>query len=259
METIERTLKMFGLNDTDIRIYLSLAQSGTAAATTLAKRIGLPRSTVHYTCQRLKRQGLISLVQRKNVFLFSANDPTQLSSLIDGQKQQLQRQEQQLQGAIQQLQSLRKEQAVLPKLRQYEGVDGTVTGWMDMLDDVDEGGCLRSFSHPVEGHDAGYATLQRFVTARKAKNVRSQVIACDTASGWGLRENDTVQMRETRIMPGACGHAYCSEIMMTPTKICMGTLHEGQAGSIIIENGAVAQMLLHVFSAHWALAAPGGV
>lgn len=83
MENIETWLRRFGLNNTEIEVYLCIASHPHAKTADIQKYTSLVRTTIYYSLAELKNHGLISENYQNNIKTYVANDPTVLSSTIE--------------------------------------------------------------------------------------------------------------------------------------------------------------------------------
>jgi len=72
-----------GLTGNEIKVYLRLLELGSIGAGELIKKVGLHRTVVYDTLERLMEKGLVSYVVESNVKQFEANNPVELISYID--------------------------------------------------------------------------------------------------------------------------------------------------------------------------------
>ena len=251
MDSITDVLASLGLNDKETSVYLALVALGTAPASEIAKRTNLPRSTVQFTCQQLQRRGVISMVQRKNVYLFSADDPRRLLSLVEFQQKMLERKREDAHRIIGELEQLRNPDTAVPRVRFYEGEEGIDAAWNSVLDDVKEGGEILGFVHPMEpGKDLASTALASFIRRRLGKNVRMRNISTRDVRSNALRALDPKTLRETRGMDLPMDGSP-SEVMMYGHKICLVTVEKGSVFATIIENRSIAELLRASFEDHW--------
>ncbi len=251
MDSVADVLASLGLNDKETAVYLTLVALGTAPASEVAKRTQLPRSTVQFTCQQLQRRGVISMVQRKNVYLFSADDPRRLLTLVEFQQKMLERKREDAHRIIGELEQLRNPDTDIPRVRFYEGEEGVDAAWNSVLDDVKEGGEILGFVHPLDpSKDAGTPALGSFVERRMQKGVHMRTIATNSPMSVELRKRDGIRLRNSWLMETVSGGAP-AEIMIYGAKICLVTVERGAIFATIIENRSIAELLRAIFEDHW--------
>ena len=93
MDTIPRWLSSYGLNATQIKVYLSILQYPETRVSDIQRRTGLVRTTIYYALGQLKADGLISENLQNNVKTYRAADLANLERNIESeiaeQKQKL--------------------------------------------------------------------------------------------------------------------------------------------------------------------------
>lgn len=88
MDALFRSL---GLHDTETKVYLSLADAGGCAAGMLAKRIGIPRTTIYSALENLTAKGLVSLEEQGGITRYLANPPSSLLLLVNREREEIDR------------------------------------------------------------------------------------------------------------------------------------------------------------------------
>lgn len=93
MDTIPSWLASYGLNDTEIKVYLSVLQYPDTKVTDIQRRTGLVRTTIYYALGKLRADGLVSEHFQNNVKSYRASDLANLERNIEAeisaQKQKL--------------------------------------------------------------------------------------------------------------------------------------------------------------------------
>ena len=69
---ITTILQEFGLDDKEVKVYISLVEKGELNAYTLAKITGIHRSTTYAILERLLAKGFISEIQKDGKTFYSA-------------------------------------------------------------------------------------------------------------------------------------------------------------------------------------------
>lgn len=72
-----------GFPDGEARIYLELLKIGPQAASTIAKRLGLNRSTVYSLIKSLESKGVVSSCKNGKIKFYASNDPNCLVGYLD--------------------------------------------------------------------------------------------------------------------------------------------------------------------------------
>ena len=59
---MEEELKLLGLNNSEVKVYLTLLELNQALASEIAKKSGIPRASIYDVLRRLEDEGLVSHV-----------------------------------------------------------------------------------------------------------------------------------------------------------------------------------------------------
>ncbi len=123
---LEQYLQNIGLSDKEAQLYVVGLQLGPATIQQLAQQSGIKRSTVYEVIESLKEQNLFFVTQKGKRKLFTAQDPDNLSLLLQ-QKQNV------LAQIMPDLEALKNATAIKPAIRVYEGLDGLKQIYEDMI------------------------------------------------------------------------------------------------------------------------------
>jgi sugar-specific transcriptional regulator TrmB len=83
MDTISAWLRSYGLNDTEIAVYLYLLAHPEAKVADIQRHTSLVRTTIYYALAQLKTDGLVSESQQNNVKTYRAADATTLEHRLE--------------------------------------------------------------------------------------------------------------------------------------------------------------------------------
>src|SRR3989344_8279952 len=81
-DKITSILKDYGLDEKEIKVYVSLVEKGELNAYTLAKITGIHRSTVYAIIERLSSKGFISNIQKDEKTFYSAIEVNKIIAKI---------------------------------------------------------------------------------------------------------------------------------------------------------------------------------
>lgn len=76
-------MKELGLSDEEVSIYLSLLRSGGAIASTVAKEVGMKRTSVYAVLKGLMQKGFVTMYYRKNKQLYYAEKPMRVANYFE--------------------------------------------------------------------------------------------------------------------------------------------------------------------------------
>ncbi len=246
---LEKTLSQLGLNKNEIQAYLVLLQLGTVPASTLGKRIHLPRSTAKYTCEQLTEKGIVTSSNKNNSVFYTAKDPDSLKSLIKKEKELLTNKEDNLNRIIGELKNLFTPHIALPRVQFFEGADNIKKMFEDVLK---EGaaiyGCLK-ISEEIDPEIINY--LREEYTPRRIRlRNPAWMIFNDTQETRKYQENDQKVNRISLLVPEknfpfeACFHIYGG-------KVAFYSYAKNDLTGVIIENSNIQKSQSSLFRLAW--------
>lgn len=249
MDQIRTTLRELGLNEKEIAIYLALLSVGSAPASVLGQRTTIKRSTARYTCQQLHRKGLVSRVQKGDTQIFSYEPPEKLKLLLQRKKQEIERKEGQVDRILGDLKRMINPQAVLPKMRFYEGVDGIIELFEDALKEsstIFGALTLNQTIHP----DIQRYNLQKYIPKRKALGNPAWMIFNDNEVTKQYQKQDLEMNRKSLLVPyeaypfDSCFHIYRN-------KVAFYSYTTQDMTGVVIENKIIHDAQLSFFRLAW--------
>ncbi|MDD5191749.1 MAG: helix-turn-helix domain-containing protein [Candidatus Nanoarchaeia archaeon] len=86
---MEEELKLLGLNDIDIKVYLTLLNLSESLASEIAKKAEIPRASVYDVLERLEKEGLVSHISKDFKKYFSAAEPETIIKNLEYKKQKI--------------------------------------------------------------------------------------------------------------------------------------------------------------------------
>lgn len=256
---MEHALAELGLTPVERRVYLELLHLGSAPASVVAKRISLPRTTVHYTCQSLRRKGLVSVLQRKNTYLFHAEDPAVLLSVFDVQRHDLQRREERFKGVIQELRGLRSPLALAANVRLFDGPEGVAAALKVPLaamarSSVEVLGIINPLDSTADPEGL-YPIALQFVQERVARRIPMRSLLCEHPLSAALQQTHAEELCESRILPGTFPFP-ASELILLQDVFFGATATAKNAACFMVEDATLTALLRSLFEAAWRGAAP---
>ena len=123
MNNLEHILWSLWLTDNESKIYLSALSLWTCAASIIANRVSLPRSTTRYTCEQLVKKQLMTMTKKWNSFLFTPEPPEKLKNLIKIKKVQLDKQQEELERNMWDFKNIYNPHSKLPKVTFFDWID----------------------------------------------------------------------------------------------------------------------------------------
>lgn len=118
---IQQLLKKLGLNEKEVKIYLTLLKSGKTKPSALAKMTKLNRATLYNVAKSLLAKGIIAEDISGKILHFSPLPPDKLGMILEQSKQELREKEILVKNAVRELRLITAEQNYpVPKIRFIE-------------------------------------------------------------------------------------------------------------------------------------------
>ncbi|MFH1192620.1 MAG: helix-turn-helix domain-containing protein [bacterium] len=247
-------LKVFGLNDIEIKIYLATLEFGPAPASLLAKQAGLNRVTAYEALKRLSKNGFIKIraKQGSKIKYFTAEDSNILREKLNEKKSALIDLENKLEIIEPQLrlQYLRKEEK--PEVYFYEGKEGIKNVLLDTL--KQNTGEILSFTSAdfLEiGFDKEF--LEDYWKKRVALKIPTRGIMPKTEIAVNLfdDEKNRKELRRVKFVPEEY-YIFKDELEIYGETTSIVSMGEGNEHGIIIRSKSIADSLRSLFELVWA-------
>ncbi len=120
------SLKEFGLNAKEAKVYLALLELGESKAYEIARKTRIARPTTYDILEKLSEQGLVGLYDKRNIKHYVANDPERIKQNLIGKQRAFE-------DLLPELKSIYNSLKAKPKISFYEGVEGIKTVFEDTL------------------------------------------------------------------------------------------------------------------------------
>lgn len=120
----KRKLRVLGLSDPEIRIYLALLESGPLLGSQLAKKTRVYRPYVYDTLEKLIGKGLVTYTIRKSKKEFGCAPPSALRKLLVEEQKQIQKKHGLVESLIPELEKIYIQKAPDYSIEVFEGKEG---------------------------------------------------------------------------------------------------------------------------------------
>lgn len=170
---IEQALKAIGLNESEITVYSELLTIWSSAASTIAARTKINKSTVRYICIWLEKKWLIFSIKKDTTFIYSPESPNRLYTLLKEDKRKLKIKEDNIDKTIKYFENLKNKKTSLPEVTFYQWKD-----WLEKLYTK-----ILEINKPIDSIEDNWEMLSVipefvdfFVSERKRKKIYNRVI-----------------------------------------------------------------------------------
>lgn len=86
---MKEELKLLGLNDVDIKVFLSVLELGESSASEIAKKSEVPRASIYDILERLEKEGLVSHIVKDFKKYFNTSEPSTIVESLEYKKKRI--------------------------------------------------------------------------------------------------------------------------------------------------------------------------
>ncbi len=249
---IEATLTSLGLSEKEIAVYLAILGLGTSPVSPIAKRTELARSSTQYLCNELVEKGLLSITKKGNTVYYAPDDPEKLYFLLDRKMAQLKNQRELVDRIIQNLKARMNPYNTLPKVKFYEGHDGVIKAYRDLIEDIHENEALIGYGTGHEELDDVNRDAAFFIPERIRKNVFLRIIVPFSEKAVKSKFEDDAKMKRQSLLvhPQSFPISY-SHLFWYEDKSWAFTAHQEQYFAYMVQNKNMVEMQKFLFEQAW--------
>ncbi len=237
---MEKELKLLGLNETDIKVYLALLELGEAIASKIAKKAKVQRASIYDVLERLIKEGLVSYIIKDFNKYFLASDPKTIVESLEYKKQRIK----DILPKLEEIKNKRSKEG--QKTEVYEGKKGVETIFNMMLKEKE--------ILAIGGSGKTSEVLQYFMPKwnkiRRRKRILVKMIYNDSSKN--RKRVKEVEKENQPIQYKFLHTNYISPIltMIFGNKIMLGILHKDPSATLI-ESEEVAETYRQYFKNLW--------
>ncbi len=236
METIEE-LKEMGLDDNEIKVYLSCLELGPSKSDDVAKKAKLIRTTTYSILQKLKQKGIISNILKDNINIFEAVEPEKLLELLEEKKQKIN-------SILPKLKSIQNKEQNKYNVTYFEGENGIKTIMNDIIEVPNT--TIKSFGTVYSFFESSPYYSKEYFRKKKERNIKSISVAVDTPEGRFGEKYDKEHIRDTKYVKGEYSTAGC---FIYRDKVALGVYEKGSQRGVIIQNEIIKKHIEIMFDA----------
>lgn len=237
MTTVE-SLKSMGLTEIETSMYLSLLKLGGSLASTVAKEVGIKRTTVYPILKSLAEKGFVTTYYRKNKQFYYAERPQRVAAYVEKKLNAFT-------ALIPSLESLEKKQAQTIGLRFIETKAELKKFYAGILDEY------KNKEYHIIGSLHGWEDIEPefFIQYRKDRgvaNIKTKLLL--TADSNKDNPSDSVLKRDVRFLPPQ--YSFKSTIDIYRDKILIVS-PELRALAVVIAIPAMVDVFESMFTMLW--------
>lgn len=243
---IEDTLKLLGLNDKEIKFFKTCFKLGNPTVNEVIKEARLERSTGYLIVQELIDKDLIEENYRGYKKRLIAAEPKKLLGILSAKGRTLGRQEIELKEKLPDLQAIYKTSNIRPNVRVFDGVNGLLEVWQDIL--TSQSKILLWTNQETEKQFFTSFQHQKFIEERIKKNIQIDVLAINNQKGSDLAKDDKTSLRQTKLLPKDT--TFSAETYIYDNKVAILDYKKDIIG-IIIESEPIYNSQKAIFEMSW--------
>lgn len=134
MDALEKKLKELDFREGEAVVYATLLRLGQAMISDIAREAGLKRTTVYEYLGTLLREGFVAKTIRKKRILYVPEHPKKILGGFDRKEQEIQMRKRKAEKYLPELESLYISTSSQPAITYYEGRDGLLEVYRQVVD-----------------------------------------------------------------------------------------------------------------------------
>lgn len=247
-KSLNNTLTLLGLSDKEVKFFLASFKMGPASVNDIAKAAHLERSTAYLIVQELLEKGFIEEDFKEYGKKVFAAEPKKLLRLVAAKQRVLRRNELELEETLPQLQAIYQASEIRPKVKVFEGNQGLLSVWEDILSQKQE--ILLWTNQETETLFFNETRHQQFIAERVKKGIPIKALAVNNKYGEALLTDDPSLLRQIKLLPKETN--FSAETYIYGNKIAILDYKKDIIG-IIIESEPIAASQKAIFDMTWNL------
>ena len=245
LDRIKQLLWRFGLNESEQTVYLTWLHQWPSTVAQLAHTSGLKRVTTHAIVDSLISQGLFTDSHRGKKRLVHPHDISQLETLLEHKKFELEQLESQLSSTLPLLQHIKQLSENFPNVRLLQGTEWLNTTLLEIAHDKQDVFSLydaHSFNELIDER-----TYQRSFSKRQEHNCRTHMVLPDWFTDfWHIKREDNYNIHIKTVPTEKLSLGW---IDIRGHKVALHNYKEWFVTTTILENKEISAIIRCMFDA----------
>jgi len=238
------TLKQFGLQEHEVKVYLATLELGESTVLPISKKAGVKRTYCYDILADLQKKNLISYFEKNGRRRYVAEDPSKIGLMLQEKLKDFRE-------ILPELKSIQNSSANKPKIRFYEGREGIMNIYESFLG-AKEMMALASPNHIYEHLSDFFSDFSVKILAKKVK-VRELVTADGATASYLASFKKPLQ--EARVLPSTV--KLSTDIVIFDNKLAMIS-YSGELHGVVIESSSIVETQKAMFEIIWQMARDRG-
>lgn len=243
---MEQLFRRLGLTAKETQTYLKLIQLGAQPVSVVAKHLGIPRASMYFLLEKLRRRHLVEKFERVGVTYFKAIAPKDIASVLHAEERKLQQTLALLKDELPALEKLENTLSITPKVKFSEGKEAVMAMYESILSEREF--CASFNPALVKRRMPEYH--YRIPEALRENNGRARELLVDCPEAREYKERFHSARHQITILPKDM--IFLSDSILCAEKICMITYGEDQIAAIEIFSPTLARTQRAMFDRVWA-------
>jgi len=243
---IIKSLQVLDLTPKEIKFFLACFKIGPASVNEVIKESKLERSTAYLLTEDLIAKGFIKedlKSYKKTIFTI---EPKDILRMVAAKQRSLRKQEIELEENLPELQSMHQVSEIRPKAKVYEGNNGLLSVWKDILSA--KGEVLLWTNQETENLFFNETLHQKFIAERVNRKIPIRVLAVNNKEGKLLIKSDGRCLRQTKLLP--VSFKFSPETYIYDNKVAILDYNKDIIG-VILESQPIAASQKAIFELNW--------
>lgn len=240
-----KSLQSLGLDPKEIKFFEASFKIGPATINEVAKKSKLQRSTTYLIAQELLQKGYLEEDLTGYKKKISAIDPKKILQLLSAKQRLLRRQELELEEKLPNLQVEYSASEFRPKVKVFEGNQGLLKVWADILSTKTE--ILLWTNQETETAFFNINAHNKFIDERVKKGIPIRVLAVDNKKIKNIA-SDGKKLRQTKILPKTI--EFSPEVYIYDHKVAILDYNKDIIG-VIVESLPIVNYHRSIFELNW--------
>lgn len=245
-KVIIKSLQALDLTSKEIKFFLACFKIGPATVNEVVKEAKLERSTAYLITQDLITKGFIKEDLKSYKKIIYTVEPKDLLRMVAGKQRGLRRQELELEENLPELQSLYQASEIRPKVKVFEGNNGLLSVWKDILSSKSE--ILLWTNQKTENLFFTDDLHQKFINERMRKGISIRVLAVNNKNGEDLIKSDKEHLRQTKLLSKS--YEFRTETYIYDNKVAILDYNKDIIG-VILESEPISLSQKTIFELIW--------
>lgn len=247
---LEKILEKIGLSEKEAKVYLAALELGQDSVQNIAKKAGVNRPTAYFILERLMELGLASTLESGKKTVFVAENPKELETLLEREKQEMEARRDELKESMNQFLAIYNAKQGKPIVRYFEGAEG--------LEALDRYGYDRLKKNSESLGIAPIDVIEKYFPERRARAVKDRVkiklksrLIYSHENGPIPESKNKDELREVRYLPKEKLPLSGSISIFPEWGIKIFYYDHHKPYGVLIESKEIAQNMKIIFELAW--------